>query len=136
MAKSNNVLVYKYGGDKANQNHFISTATGKISRTGKKGVKPSNKNVGDDVLIISQTDDNRYMITWGIYKGLDQNLSDVWQDMDAHYDRQAIEQFDPIKTLLLSKDDFFDGAVIGPGTYNDNGKNASTWLSMIHSAGN
>ena len=134
MARSKNVLVYKYSGDKANQHHLVSLATGKISRTGKKGVKPSNKNLGDDVLVISQIDDGRYTMTWGVYKGVDQSLPDVWQDAEAHYDRQAIEQFEHIKTVLLSKDKFFDGILLGPGLYNDNGKNASTWLAMIHSA--
>jgi len=126
-----NLLVYKYGGQQPTENHLKSIAHSKIARTGLKGKLPKNKNIGDDVLVISSGSGDQYLVTYGKYAGLDHNNPDIWQDPSSTYDRTCVENFLPIKTKAFTKEEFLADAVIGSGTYNDNGKNASRWLDMM-----
>jgi hypothetical protein len=129
MAKGINVLVYKYGGDQPAENHLISIATERIARTGKKGVIPTNKNVGDLVVVASPTTGDRYMLTLGQYIGVDPACPDVWQDPSSTYDRTCVEIWKPLKTAILSKDQVSDR--FNNGTWNDNNKNVVDWLQYL-----
>ena len=126
-----NLLVYKYGGDQPVENHLKSIAKGKIARTGKKGKLPKNKNVGDHVLLISQSTDTSFICTYGKYSGIDSSSEDIWNDISSTYDRNTVEHFVPVVTKSFTKEEFLSNAIIGQGTYNDNGKNASKWLTLM-----
>tara|TARA_S200002703_G_scaffold150787_1_gene149475 strand:+ start:2186 stop:2614 length:429 start_codon:yes stop_codon:yes gene_type:complete len=130
-----NTLVYKYGGESGNQNHKLSLNKGKIARTGKKGVAPKNKNIGDQVLVISDythLDEVFYDITLGTYLGEDPQSEDIWNDSDSTYDRDCVELFAPIKTkMCIKKSEFLQDAILGSGLYNDNSKNSIVWKKML-----
>ena len=129
-----NLLVYKYGGNQPVENHLKSIAKGKIARTGKKGKLPKNKNIGDHILVISQASDNSFICTYGKYSGIDHTAEDIWNDASSTYDRTTVEHFVPVVTKSFTKEEFLRDAIIGQGTYNDNGKNASKWLSLMLAA--
>ena len=135
MSNKTNTLVYKYGGESGHLNHLKSLDNLKIARTGKKGVIPKNKNLGDEVLVISDYEhlgNTYYAITLGLYKGIDSTLEDIWNDTDSTYDRSCVELFEPIKTkFCIEKSEFLKGATLGSGLYNDNGKNAFNWKQML-----
>ena len=128
MAKIN-TLVYKYGGAQPAQNHLASVGTKRIARTGKKGVLPSNKNIGDHVLVISERHDGNYTITHGLYRGIDTSAPDVWTDASSTYDRSTVEVWEPSNSIVVDRSQMF--VFTGAGTYNDNGKNAAEWLKMV-----
>ena len=129
MSNKTKCIVYKYGGENQDSHHFTSIETGRISRTNKKGLAIKNRQIGDNVLVISEKPDNNFRVSLGIYKGLDPNNKDVWNDPNAGYDRDHVEIWKPIATISIDKKDMFD--FIGQGTYNDNGRHASKWIDMV-----
>jgi hypothetical protein len=130
MAKQINSLVYKYGGDQPAVNHLISIATKRIARSGKPGrIIPANKNLGDQVFLLSEAPDGRFMITLGTYIGVDSKSPDVWRDRSSKYDRSCVEIWEPGRTIIVDKNQVSHR--FNNGTYNDNGRNVDTWLNLI-----
>jgi hypothetical protein len=102
--QNRNTIVYNYGGPNQDTHHLTSITTGLISRTGNKGLKTSNKKLGDYVLITSRVGNDPHgalRVSSGIYLGQDHSGCDPWQDVNASYDRDCIERFKYIATVIL-----------------------------------
>lgn len=124
-----NILVYHYSGDRPAQNHLTSIATKRIARTGKSGKLPQNKNFGDHVIVISKRHDDNYLITHGLYRGIDPEAPDVWNDDSSTYDRSCVEIWEPLATKVMLRGEMFD--FTGQGVYGDNTRNAKWWLEFM-----
>jgi hypothetical protein len=104
MNKAKNIIVYNYGGDKQDSHHFTSIQEGVISRTGNKGLKLSNRQPGDYVLITSRVGNvpqGDLRVSSGIYLGVDTSGIDHWNDPEAGYDRSCVEKFKYISTITI-----------------------------------
>ena len=122
-------MIYRYDGSNQDSHHFTSIERGRISRTNRKGIAVKNRKIGDNVLVISEKPDTNYRVSLGIYKGLDPDKKDVWNDPKAGYDRENIELWKPIATISIDRTDMFD--FVGQGAWNDNGRHASKWLDKV-----
>jgi len=121
MNKQKNTIVYNYGGDKQDSHHFTSITTGLISRTGNKGLKITNRQPGDYVLITSRVGNDPQgdlRVSSGVYLGVDTNAPDVWNDPEAGYDRSCIERFKYIGTTIIPSAE----VEVSRRYLNDNGK--------------
>ena len=127
-----NTLVYKYGGQNAERSHFRSILENRIARSGKIGKLPKNKKIGDDIIVVSESEDKAYYtVSLGKYLGVDPNNPDIWQDDASPHDRNCVEKWQEIVTKRIPRKEFLKGAEICPGIYNDNGVNASRWRDQM-----
>ena len=130
MNKSKNIIVYNYGGKKEDSHHFTSIHTGLISRTGNKGLKQSNRQPGDYVLITSRVGNDPQgdlRVTSGIYLGVDNSGKDLWNDPEAGYDRSCVERFKYIDTIIIPATEL----ATSRRYLNDNGKASSDIVEKI-----
>ena len=130
MNKSKNIIVYNYGGKKEDSHHFTSIHTGLISRTGNKGLKQSNRQPGDYVLITSRVGNDPkgdLRVSSGIYLGVDNSSPDPWNDPEAGYDRSCVERFKYIDTIIIPASEL----ATSRRYLNDNGKASSEMVEKI-----
>ena len=130
MNKAKNIIVYNYGGEKQDSHHFTSIHTGLISRTGNKGLKQSNRQPGDYVLITSRVGNDPQgdlRVTSGIYLGVDNSGTDPWNDPEAGYDRSCVERFKYIDTIIIPASELATSRRF----LNDNGKASSDIVEKI-----
>ena len=130
MNKSKNIIVYNYGGKKEDSHHYTSIHTGLISRTGNKGLKQSNRQPGDYVLITSRVGNDPkgdLRVSSGIYLGVDNSSPDPWNDPEAGYDRSCVERFKYIDTIIIPASEL----ATSRRYLNDNGKASSEMVEKI-----